>query len=233
MARERTVTHRDLTAVRYPPERFALLARKRGRARPFLDALSEGSLLFGSLARGDVREASDIDIEVPQGVASFTVEVALAGLNDPWVARTLVAATPNAVVKALWQFGEITVSLPLTPPSPLEEAFARFGGAVDRRGVAEGLRVPGVDKRLLLIEPTPDGHTERSVCDRVEEVARVLGVDADVVRGRVRVLERRSKSGRTGVYLTEPLEDSESPEEALARLSDSDPAVRRSASGSR
>lgn len=233
MARERIVTHRDPTNVRYARERFALLAAKRGRSRPFLDALPEGSLLFGSLARGDVREASDIDIEVPEGVLSFTVEVALSKLDDPWVGRTLVAATPNAVVKALWQFGEVTVSLPLTPPSPLEEAFARFGGAIDRRGVADGLRVPGVDKRLLLIEPTADGHLEQSVCDRVLETARVLGVDADVVRGRVRVLRRRSKTGRTGVYLTEPLDDGESPEEALERLKDGDPAVRRSASGSR
>ena len=233
VARERIVAHRDPTPVRYPPGRFALLARKRGRSRPFLDVLPEGSLLFGSLARGDVREASDIDIEVPQGVASFVVEVGLSRLDDPWGARTLVAATPNSVVKAMWQFGEVTVSLPLTPPSPLEEAFARFGGAVDRRGVAEGLRVAGVDKRLLLIEPTPDGHIERSVCDRVEEAASILGVDADVVRGRVRVLRRRAKSGRTGVYLTEPLDDAESPEEALQRLKDGDPAVRRSASGSR
>ncbi len=233
MAREQIVTHRDPTPVRYTRLRFALLAGKRGRARPFLDALPEGSLLFGSLARGDVREASDIDIEVPQGVASFRVEVALSKLDDPWVGRTLVAATPNSVVKAIWQFGEATVSLPLTPPSPLEEAFARFGGAIDRRGVADGLRVPGVDKRLLLIEPTPDGHVEKSVCDRVEETARALQVDADVVRGRVRVLRRRAASGRTGVYLTEPLDDAESPEEALERLKDADPAVRRSASGSR
>jgi predicted nucleotidyltransferase len=233
MARERIVTHRDRTPVRYPPERFALLARKRGRSRPFLDVLPDGSLLFGSLARGDVREASDIDIEVPQGVASFAVEVALSGVDDPCVGRYLVAATPNAVVKALWTFGEVTVSLPLTAPSPLEEAFTRFGGALDRRGVAEGLRVPGVDKRLLLIEPTPDGHIEASVCDRVEEAARALGVDADVVRGRVRVLRRRSESGRTGAYLTEPLDEAESPEEALERLKDGDPAVRRSASGSR
>ena len=54
--------------------------------------------MFGSVARGDVRAASDIDLEVPHGTPSFAVEVGLARLEDPWTARRLVQATPNAVV---------------------------------------------------------------------------------------------------------------------------------------
>ena len=124
----------------------------------------------------------------------------------------------------------MTVALPLTRPSPLEAGFTRFGGAVDLEGVVRERRVAGVDKRLLLIEPTPQGHRESSVADRVEAAARTLGLPADVVRGRVRVLTRRASTGRTGVYLSVPVGDDESPEEALEALKDADPAVRRAAS---
>lgn len=233
MARERTVAHRDPTRVAYGPERFALLAAKRARARAYLALLPPGTRLFGSVARGDVRAASDIDLEVPYGVASFVVEVALARHENPWSERRLVQATPNSVVKALWDFGEVTAALPLTRPTSLEEGFTRFGGAVDLEGVTAGLRVAGVDKRLLLIQPTQEGHLEMSVAHRVEEAARLLRLDADVIRGRIRVLSRRSKSGRTGVYLTHRLADGDSPEEALEALKDADPAVRRVASGAR
>jgi predicted nucleotidyltransferase len=219
--------------VRYGVERFALLRGKRERALPFLRALPEGTRLFGSVARGDVRPASDIDIEVPHGTRAFAIEVALSALDAPWLQRSLVQATPNAVVKALWEFGEVTVALALTPPTPIEEGFARFGGAIDLAGVREGLRVPGVDKRLLLIEPTPEGHTECSIADRVGHAAKVLGIERRVVEARVRVLTRRTAHGRTGVYMTHRLDDGESPEEALASLSASDPAVRRVASGQR
>jgi predicted nucleotidyltransferase len=231
MARERTVLSKDPVAVRYKPERFALLAEKRGRATPFLLALPPGTSVFGSVARGDVRPASDVDLEVPYGAASFAVEVALAGLQDPVLGRSLVQATPNSVVKALWNFGEVTIALALTPPTPIEEGFSRFGGAVDLRAIEAQARVPGVDKRLLLIQPTAEGHIESSVADRVGAAAKVLGIGRDVIEGRIRVLRRRSASGRTGVYLTRPLDDGESPEEALEALKDADPAVRRVASG--
>jgi uncharacterized protein len=231
MARTKVVLSRDPTPVRYSLERFRLLKWKRGRAERFLRVLPQGTRVFGSVARGDVREASDIDLEVPHRVRSFVVEVALAALPDPWTSRLLTQATPNSVVKALWQFGETTVALPLTPPTPIEEGFVRFGGAVDLSGVEDGVRVPGVDKRLLLIEPTPEGHTESSVADRVNEAAKVLKVGRDVIEGRIRVLRRRNSTGRTGIYLTRTLDDGESPEEALDALKDSDPAVRRVASG--
>lgn len=227
MARERVVLSREPTAVRYPAARFALLKAKRDRAREFLGALPSGTVVFGSVARGDVRPASDIDLEVPYGAASFSLEVALSRLPDPWVGRRLVQATPNSVVKALWDFGETVVALPLTAPSPLEAGFARFGGALELEGVVRNDRVPGVDKRLMLIEPTARGHVERSVADRVQEAAAVLGIDADVIRGRLRVLKRRSQTGRTGVYLTKNVPDDQNPEETLEDLKDADPAVRR------
>jgi predicted nucleotidyltransferase len=231
MARTKVVLTRDPTPVRYAPERFKVLLQKRRRAQAFVKALPAGTRVFGSVARGDVRAASDIDLEVPYGVRSFVVEVALAAMDDPWTSRSLAQATPNSVVKALWQFGETTVALPLTPPTPIEEGFVRFGGALDLDGLLEGARVPGVDKRLLLIEPTREGHIESSVAERANEAARILQVGKDVIEGRIRVLRRRSSTGRTGIYLARTLDDGESPEGALDALKDSDPAVRRVASG--
>jgi len=231
VARTPIVLSRDPTPVRYAPERFAIMIEKRARALPFLRALPPGTRVFGSVARGDVRASSDIDLEVPYGARSFAIEVPLARMEEPWLVRALVQATPNSVVKALWQFGEVTVALPLTPPTPVEEGFARFGGAVDLPAILKGTRVAGVDKRLLLIEPTLEGHVESSVTDRVGHAAKVLGVGRDVIEGRIRVLRRRNTSGRTGVYLTRTLDDRESPEEALEGLKDADPAVRRVASG--
>lgn len=231
MARERVERNRDPRVVRYTAERFRLLEAKRALALPFLRALPPGARLYGSVARGDVRPSSDIDISVPHGATSFAVEVPLARAGRTPNRRAVVQATPNAVVKALWEFGEVTVSLPLTRPAPTEAGFAGFAGAATAHDLESGRRVPGVDKRLMLIEPVPEGHRERSVADRVEECARLLQVDADVVRARVRVLDRRARFGRTGVFLSKDIGDDETPESALARISASNAAVRRAVGG--
>jgi predicted nucleotidyltransferase len=229
--RERVERLRDAAVVRYPPSRFATLEAKRAHALPFLRALPGPARVYGSVARGDVREGSDVDIDVPFGTTSFAVEVAISRVGGSAVRRSVVQATPNAVVKALWDFGPVTVSLPLTRPSPVEAGFGAFAGSVTREDVEAGRRVPGVDKRLMLIEPLPEGHRESSVANRVEECARLLRVDGEVVRARVRVLERRARKGRTGVFLSQTLRDDETPESALDRLSASNAAVRRAAGG--
>ena len=51
-----------------------------------------------------------------------------------------------------------------------------------------GVRVAGVDKRLMLIEPTEKGHVESSVIGREEFAAKVLGVSAETVLDRVHAL---------------------------------------------
>ncbi len=231
MPREPIVRHRDGKLVRYPPERFELLAAKRALSVPFLRALPGDSRLYGSLARGDVRPGSDVDIAVPFGTNSFAVEMALSRAGKSATQRLLVQATPNAVIKALWDFGQVTVSLPLTRPSPVEEGFAGFAGAVSLPQVEASVRVPGIDKRLMLIGPAPEGHLEQSVDDRTDECARLLGIDPQVILARVRVLRRRSRTGRTGVFLTRVIGDDDTPESALARVTASSPAVRRAVGG--
>jgi len=89
------------------------------------------------------------------------------------------------------------------------------------------VRVHGVDKRLLLIEPTAAGHTESGVVGHETEVAKKLGVGVGIAQERVRVLMRRDTIGRTGIYRTHVLSQTESFEEVAKTLRDTDPALRR------
>jgi predicted nucleotidyltransferase len=121
-----------------------------------------------------------------------------------------------------------TVTFPLIPPREVELEFYRFGGAVGLDGIKEGRRVPGVDKRLMLIEPTPEGHIETPLSDLSPGVvAKKVNASQQIVEERLRVLERRADVGRTGVYLVRPIAPDENVEQVLADLIAHDPALRR------
>jgi hypothetical protein len=122
---------------------------------------------------------------------------------------------------------DLVVTFPLFKLMPREEEFYRWGGLVGRKELEEDIRVNGVDKRLLLIEPTETGHKESGVIGYEHEVAKKLGVSIGIAHERVRVLTRRDTVGRTGVYLTRVLSDNESFEEVAKSLKDTDPALRR------
>jgi len=122
---------------------------------------------------------------------------------------------------------ETTVTFPLIGPTDRELEFYRWGGAIDIWGVKTKERVPGVNKKLILIIPTEKGHIEREVVGRESEVAKILGVSVDIVTERVHVLTRRDAIGRTGIYLNEEVPDWMSFEEALKIIADRDPNVRR------
>ena len=89
------------------------------------------------------------------------------------------------------------------------------------------VRVAGVDKRLMLIEPTEKGHVESSVVGKEESAAKVLGISAETVLDRVHALQRRDTVGRTGVFVKKELVQNETFELALKKLSEQNPAVRR------
>ncbi len=181
-------------------------------------------LVHGSVARGDVRPRSDIDIVVPYSVPSFRVELALGR----WIRREIVQATPSSVLKAhIHVKDNIVVTFPLLKMMPREEEFYRWGGVVDSDQLKGDQRVLGVNKRLLLIEPIPEGHIESGVIGREREVAKRLGVSIDIAKERVRVLLRRSRVGRTGVYIVRHVPDGTTFEEMAKILCDSDPALRR------
>ncbi|MFQ6085703.1 MAG: nucleotidyltransferase domain-containing protein [Candidatus Bathyarchaeia archaeon] len=191
--------------VRYDERRWNLLKRLRKRAVGIMAGVNRfglSTILHGSVARGDVEEKSDIDIFVPYQVPSFKVEHALLGLGFEPLTREVVQATPHSVVKGYIALDEqTTVSFPITEMTTRERGFYRFGGEVTESDLRRNIRVPGVSKDLMLIEPTPSGHRETPVVRNESSVAKTLAVGVDVVKERVRVLTRRRQVGRTGVFV--------------------------------
>jgi predicted nucleotidyltransferase len=231
--KEKVVWLRDPRRVAYTAERLALLSRLRSEAERIGRALGPGWSVHGSIARGDVKKGSDIDLVFLEGeLPSYDVETRLESAGLHWTAREVVLATPMSSPKGHIHLGEeATVTFPLAGFRPQEEAFYKFGGMLSAEGLSVAPRVPGVSKKLLLIMPTPEGHTESSIQGREAETARLLDVPVDIVKERVRVLGRRDRIGRTGVYLREELAEGSSFEETLKFLQDRDPVVRRAAGG--
>ena len=83
---------------------------------------------------------------------------------------------------------QITVSFPLMDMRRVEREFYRFGGEVNLNQLKADVRVAGVDKRLMLIEPTEKGHVESSIIGREESAAKILGISAETVLDRVHTL---------------------------------------------
>ena len=193
-----------------------------------LEAFHLRSLTHGSIARGDVKSGSDVDVFIPEVQSSFIVESALEKAKIPVSSRFIVQATPSYAMKAHIEIDQTkTVSFPLMEMRRVEREFYRFGGEVNLAQLKANIRVPGVDKRLMLIEPTKKGHVESSVVGKEEFTAKVLGVSAETVFDRVHALLRRDVVGRTGVFVKKELLQDETFELALKKLSDKNPAVRR------
>jgi len=217
--------------VAYNIRRWALLKKFREKAMWIMEALEKAHLeaiVHGSIARGDVNSKSDIDVFVPYQAPSFTVETALEQADITVNKRLIVQATPTYAMKAYIEIDEnMSVSFPLMRMREVEKEFYRFGGEAALKDLVNGLRVCGVDKRLMLIEPTEEGHRESTIVGREEHVAKMLGISVETVLDRVRALLRRDKVGRTGVFIKKELSIDETFEMALKRLADQNPAVRR------
>ncbi|MDH4212517.1 MAG: nucleotidyltransferase domain-containing protein [Candidatus Thorarchaeota archaeon] len=227
MAKRPEVLH-DVRTVTYDQAHWNLLDRLRSHAIKVIHRIESSvaiqPFVHGSIARGDVSESSDIDIIIHQPMSSYKLELALG----KFLHRELVQATPSMVLKGhLYLEDNVVVSFPIFKLRPREEEFYHWGGVLNLKGLEAGMRVPGVDKRLVLVEPSPTGHTEYGVIGHEHEVAKKLKVSVDIAKERVRVLTRRDNVGRTGVYLNRPLTESESFEEVAKQLQDSDPALRR------
>lgn len=217
--------------VVYDAEHWALLERLRVEALRIMGALKFFHLeavVHGSIARGNVTQKSDIDVFVPYQVSSFIVETALEKAGILVNRRLVVQATPTYAMKAYAEIGENTsVSFPLMKMRKVEREFYKFSGGATLKGLRDDMRVPGVDKRLMLIEPTEEGHRESTVVGREGYVAKLLGISVETVLDRVHALLRRDEVGRTGVFIDEVLCADETFEMALKRLADQNPAVRR------
>ncbi|HLE74454.1 MAG TPA: nucleotidyltransferase domain-containing protein [Candidatus Bathyarchaeia archaeon] len=225
----------DYKEVIYNSARWALLREYREKATQIMTALENfhlQTLTHGSIARGDVNKKSDIDIFIPDPQSSFLVETAMEKAEIPVNARLVIQATPTYAMKAYIEIDPKTsVSFSLMRMRKVEREFYRFGGEINLNHLRDGTRVAGVDKRLMLIEPTKRGHTESSIIGREEQTAKILGISTETVLDRVHALLRRDHVGRTGVFIKKELASDETFEMALKKLADENPAVRRRLKG--
>ncbi len=222
--------------VIYDDRRWDLLASLRKKAVEIMECLARAgqpSLLYGSVARGDVGAGSDVDVVVlrPRLPPSALEMILRERFGDP-LAREIAQATPSSAVKAYIHLEKgVTVSFPLVHLGEREEEFYKFGGCLDLRTLLEEKRVPGVNKELMLILPREWGHEEVSVRGREEVVAKLLGISLGTVLERVRVLTERRVRGKTGLYVHYRLDVSENIEEALVRLAHAKKGLRNKLRG--
>jgi predicted nucleotidyltransferase len=217
--------------VIYDNKHWSLLEQLRKRAVQILEPLDRNHLrpiVHGSIARGDVSKTSDIDVFLPDPPSSFVIETALERSGFSGYQRSIIQATPLYALKGYIELdSETSLSFPLVKLRPVEKEFYRFGGQTTLATLKKNERVLGVDKRLMLIEPTNEGHVESAIVGREKEVASLLGVSVNTVLDRVRALLRRDELGRTGVFIKRELMPDETFEQAMKKLADQKPAVRR------
>jgi uncharacterized protein len=217
--------------VTYTDTRWIQLKTLREKALPIMNSLEACHLfstVHGSLARGDVKDTSDIDVFIPEVQSSFQIETVLEKAKINPNRRYLVQATPNYAMKAHIELDEnTTISFPLIQMRRVEREFYQFGGEANLQTLKMEMRVVGVDKRLMLIEPTGKGHIESSIIGQEQHVAKILGISLETVLDRVHAILRRDSVGRTGLFVKRELAPDESFEVVLKRLAETNPAVRR------
>lgn len=212
----------DIVEIVYDEKRRRLFKDLRKRTLELMEVLVRQGfdpIVHGSVARGDVRKGSDVDVVVPHVVPSYKIELALREAKLEPMKREIAVATPWQLPKAhIYIEEDRSITFPLVKPKQLEVEFYYFGGAASSEQVRQTIRVPGVDKRLMLIEPTPKGHVESPVMGKEAEVAKRIGVRIEIVRERVQVLTRREDVGRTGIFIKRALMPDENFEEVFKQL---------------
>ena len=231
MARTKIIKHQDPEFVVYNEDRWSRLKYLRDQAVPILKALAEHQLtgnVFGSVARGDVSETSDLDIFISEFVPSFKMDLALRLSNFEIIGKEISMATPSSVVKGTYYLGnDISISIRLTEFTSSPFQFYIFSGYVNLEEIIEEKRVPGVSKALLVIEPTKEGHKEYSLLGNEYEARNLLNIEEKMLEERIRVLTKRDKYGRTGLFLKVNIHPEDSFEDKLQELADKNSLIRR------
>jgi len=216
--------------IRYSRAHWDLLKKLRVKAVKVMRLLvlhGFNCILYGSVARGDVSIASDIDIAIPYLINPLELEVLLETFGI--IAREIIMATPKTAIKGIITLkSNVIIEFPLSKFSKVEEEFFKFAGCMSLNEAEDyKKRVCGVDKRLCFIKPTDFGHEEWSIIGREHEVARLLNISIATVRDRVEALTKRDKVGRTGIFWRRLLNPDEDWFKVLEEESARNPAIRR------
>ena len=218
-------------SVIYTKEKWSLLKSKRNLAKSLLEIFAKEGFkpyIYGSIARGNVHEASDIDIIFLHQISSFQIEFTLNKNGFENYFREIIMATPNDSIKLYIHLSEMeSITIPLSKLDKKITEFYDFGGKINLNQLKKDIRVPGIDKRLVLIKPTPQGHDEISIINNESIAAKEIGISIDTVNERIKVLLRREKHGRTGLFLKRQLNMNESTEEVLKKLANKKSIVRK------
>ena len=216
-------------SIIYTEDMWNLLESKRKRAITLLDMFTElNPFVYGSIARGDVNEKSDIDIVFLNQVPAFKIELILNKKRIEHYAREIIMATPQDSIKLYIYLNEYeSLTIPITKLDKKVLEFYSFGGKVDLSELKENIRVPGIDKRLVLIKPNSQGHDEYSIINQENIAAKDLGIKIETIMERKKVLLRREKHGRTGVFLKRELAEEESVELVLKNLANRKSIIRK------
>jgi len=221
----------DYKEIIYKKNQWILLSNLRKKAKTILTILEKSNLnpiIHGSVARGDVNKSSDIDIFIPELVPSFKIEFTLKRAKIEIMNRFMIQATPNTSVKAYIEIDETTtISFQLIPLRRVEREFYRFGGVLDLNQLTSLLRVRGINKQLMLIEPTKLGHIEQPILGIEDQAANLLGISSQTILNRVNTLNKRKKRGSTGVFLKKQINSTQTFEMVLKQIAYNNPLVRR------
>ena len=208
----------------YNHKHWIILKELRLKTIKIMEKLSSHylkAIVHGSVTRGDVSKTSDIDIFFPDPPSSFLIEMILEQNNLSSYRRTIIQATPIYALKGYIELDEnCSLSFPLVKLRQIEKDFYKFGGQMTLSEIKKDTRVSGIDNRLMLIEPTTEGHIESSIIGREKEVSHLLRVSINTIFDHVRTLLRRDKLASTGVFIERELASDETFEQAIKKLAD-------------
>ncbi|MFW9948345.1 MAG: nucleotidyltransferase domain-containing protein [Candidatus Odinarchaeota archaeon] len=230
MKREK-ILREHYESIIYSESDWALLKDKRMIALKLLEIFTKEGFtpyVYGSLARGDVHENSDIDVIFLQQIPPFQIEFILNKNGYKNYFREIIMATPLDSIKLYIHLSEIeSITLPLSRLDKKVLEFYDFGGKINLIQLKSDLRVAGIDKRLVLIKPTSKGHEEVSIIGNEVRASKEVGINIDTLNERKKVFLRREKHGRTGVFLKKQLQINETTEEALKNLAKKKSIIRK------
>ncbi|MFX0069789.1 MAG: nucleotidyltransferase domain-containing protein [Candidatus Hermodarchaeota archaeon] len=228
MSREKILReyHKD---VIYTESDWALLKSKRKRAIELLELFREFKpYTYGSIARGNVHKGSDIDLIFTRPISTFKIELVLQNNGYNHYFREIIMATPKDSIKLYIHLSELeSLTIPITKLDKIGLEFYDFGGKITLEQLRSEARVPGIDKRLILILPNSNGHEELSIINNESFAAKQVGVSIDTIMERKKVLLKRERYGRTGVFLKREIDINESVEEVLKDLANKKPIIRK------